>query len=53
MPWSTVPAAACVKGKREFHRYVMNVLVQNVVQLRAELQCGNMSAMKHCAQVAK
>ncbi|XP_034234146.1 Fanconi anemia group I protein homolog [Thrips palmi] len=53
IPWSTAPAAACVKGKREFHRYVMNVLVQNVAHLREELQCGNMSAMKHCAKVAR
>lgn len=53
VPWSTAPAAACVKAKREFHRFVMNVLVQNVAQLKVELQCGNMFAMKQCAKVAK
>lgn len=53
MPWATSAAAACVKGKREFHRYVMNVLVQNVAQLKVDVQSGNMSAFKPCAKVAR
>lgn len=53
VPWSTPVAAACVKGKRDFHRYVMNVVVQNVAYLKVELQSGNVSALKPCAKIAR
>ncbi|XP_052125039.1 Fanconi anemia group I protein [Frankliniella occidentalis] len=53
VPWSTTIAAASVKGKREFHRYVMNVVVQNVAELKKELLSGNVSALKPCAKIAR
>ncbi|KAK3930604.1 Fanconi anemia group I protein [Frankliniella fusca] len=53
VPWSTAVAAASVKGKREFHRFVMNVVVQNVAQLKIELRAGNVSALKPCAKIAR
>lgn len=51
--WSTVTAASSIKGKRDFHKFVMNVVVQNVAHLKKEVQSGNMSALKQSAKLAR